>query len=147
MSKPKKYKDKDLREIILLAVYEGTTFHKKHSGDFNLINQCYQFLARDANMRKEYDAALEMYDRFAEDSVLTGSILDDIPTRVDKLGNVDLAPGYLKRAELNLNRLRWILEKRNKKYKSNIVEDMGNGPGSLCAIILPPKNEKDITGE
>lgn len=77
-----------------------------------------------------------------EEDLMLGKVWDEVTkkTKVDQLGNEDIATGYLRLAEKREATMKWFLEKRNKKYQFiNTVED---NKGNLSVVIMPKKAEE-----
>ena len=135
------YTDEQLKAKMLEDVFHGTSFRETFKNDYTNCMRCWGFLRTDKAFKKEYAEILEMRLSGVEEDIITGRILDNLPTKVDRDGNEDLAPGYLKRAEAQIERYKWLLFKRNSKYQKQ--ESTGDGE-KLKVLVLPEKVKKEI---
>lgn len=76
-----------------------------------------------------------------EEEVITGRIFNTIPTKADRNGSMDIAPGYLKLAELQNARFKWILEKRDERYKEKTKLQDAVASGAKITIEMPAKDD------
>jgi hypothetical protein len=148
MAKPKTtdkktYTDDELKEIMLNSLFSGSNFRKVFGTDLENCMRCWELLRTDKKFYKQYGEVINMKLSGMEEEVITGSVFDNLPTKVDKLGNLDLAPGFLKQAEIQLNRAKWLLEKRNENYSSkDIASAMAEG---AQVLVMIPKREDDTS--
>jgi hypothetical protein len=141
-AKVRKMSDDELKALMIQTVYDGTTIKRRFDRAPDILSRCWQLLCDDVDFSKKYENALLMYVKIAEEELLTGAFLENIPEKVDKLGNADLAAGHLRRAELHMKRMQWILERRMKQYqpKGNLAEAVEAG---AKIIIEMPEKESD----
>jgi hypothetical protein len=141
--------DEQLSVWMLQCLINRTTFRKELSDNIQAIIRCYKILTSNLEFSKQYkDLMYYRIDEIEED-VLTGDDLDldMIPKKYDKYGNADLAPGYLRRAELAMKNKQWILERRNKLYQAKSQQDITTDGQALNAVILPGKAPKQESEE
>jgi hypothetical protein len=75
-----------------------------------------------------------------EEEVNTGRIFNTVPTKADRNGSMDIAPGYLKLAELQNARFKWILEKRDERYREKTKLQDAVASGAKITIEMPAKD-------
>ena len=141
MAKKKTYSDEELKQKMLEDIFRGTSFRDTFKDDFETCMRCWDFLRKDKEFKKRYNEILEMRLSGMEEDIISGKILENIPRKVDRQGNVDLAPGYLRQAEAQIERYKWLLFKRNAKYQK---PDQVLDAEKLKVIVLPEKNKKEI---
>jgi hypothetical protein len=133
--------DEDLKAYILESVCEGKTYRKQFRKDYKTLIRIIDLFNKDIEFNKTYKSLLDMRISEVEECVLNGTFLEDIPTVVDKLGNIDLAPGYLRLAEMQHKRAHWILERRNAAYMNKTQQDITSEGKQLGCVIIPSKAE------
>lgn len=141
MAKKKTYSDEELKQKMLEDIFRGTSFRDTFKDDFETCMRCWDFLRKDKEFKKRYNEILEMRLSGMEEDIISGKILENIPRKVDKQGNVDLAPGYLRQAEAQIERYKWLLFKRNAKYQK---QEQTLDAEKLNVIVLPSKEKKEI---
>ena len=141
MAKKKTYSDEELKQKMLEDIFRGTSFRDTFKDDFETCMRCWDFLRKDKEFKKRYNEILEMRLSGMEEDIISGKILENIPRKVDKQGNVDLAPGYLRQAEAQIERYKWLLFKRNAKYQKH---EQTLDAEKLNVIVLPSKEKKEI---
>ena len=141
MAKKKTYSDEELKQKMLEDIFRGTSFRDTFKDDFETCMRCWDFLRKDKEFKKRYNEILEMRLSGMEEDIISGKILENIPRKVDRQGNVDLAPGYLRQAEAQIERYKWLLFKRNSKYQK---QEQTLEADKLKVIVLPEKNKKEI---
>ena len=141
MAKKKTYSDDELKQKMLEDIFRGTSFRDTFKDDFETCMRCWDFLRKDKEFKKRYNEILEMRLSGMEEDIISGKILENIPRKVDRQGNVDLAPGYLRQAEAQIERYKWLLFKRNSKYQK---QEQTLDADKLKVIVLPEKNKKEI---
>ena len=141
MAKKKTYSDEELKQKMLEDIFRGTSFRDTFKDDFETCMRCWDFLRKDKEFKKRYNEILEMRLSGMEEDIISGKILENIPRKVDRQGNVDLAPGYLRQAEAQIERYKWLLFKRNAKYQK---QEQTLEADKLKVIVLPEKNKKEI---
>lgn len=141
MAKKKTYSDEELKQKMLEDIFRGTSFRDTFKDDFETCMRCWDFLRKDKEFKKRYNEILEMRLSGMEEDIISGKILENIPRKVDRQGNVDLAPGYLRQAEAQIERYKWLLFKRNAKYQK---QEQTLDADKLKVIVLPEKNKKEI---
>lgn len=148
MAKPKSsdkitYSDEDLKGIMLNDLFSGSNFRVTFKSDMETCMRCWEILRVDKAFYKQYSEIIAMKLTGIEEDTITGRHMENVHTKVDQLGNEDLAPGYLKMAELQNKRLQWILEKRNEKYSSkDISSALVEG---AQVLVMIPKREDDTS--
>ena len=140
-AKVRKMSDDELKALMIQTVLDGTTLKRRFDRAPDLLARCWKLLCEDLDFSKRYENALLMYVKLAEEELLTGAFLENIPEKVDKYGNADLAGGHLKRAELHMKRMQWILERRMKQYqpKGNLSDAVE--AGAKIIIEMPPMED------
>ena len=141
MAKKKTYSDEELKQKMLEDIFRGTSFRDTFKDDFETCMRCWDFLRKDKEFKKRYNEILEMRLSGMEEDIISGKILENIPRKVDRHGNVDLAPGYLRQAEAQIERYKWLLFKRNAKYQK---QEQTLEAEKLNVIVLPSKEKKEI---
>ena len=141
MAKKKTYSDEELKQKMLEDIFHGTSFRDTFKDDLDSCMRCWDFLRKDKEFKKRYNEILEMRLSGMEEDIISGKILENIPRKVDRQGNVDLAPGYLRQAEAQIERYKWLLFKRNAKYQK---QEQTLDADKLKVIVLPEKNKKEI---
>lgn len=141
MAKKKTYSDEELKQKMLEDIFRGTSFRDTFKDDFETCMRCWDFLRKDKEFKKRYNEILEMRLSGMEEDIISGKILENIPRKVDRQGNVDLAPGYLRQAEAQIERYKWLLFKRNAKYQK---QEQTLDAEKLNVIVLPSKEKKEI---
>lgn len=141
MAKKKTYSDDELKQKMLEDIFRGTSFRDTFKDDFETCMRCWDFLRKDKEFKKRYNEILEMRLSGMEEDIISGKILENIPRKVDRQGNVDLAPGYLRQAEAQIERYKWLLFKRNSKYQK---QEQTLDADKLKVIVLPEKKKKEI---
>ena len=141
MAKKKTYSDDELKQKMLEDIFRGTSFRDTFKDDFETCMRCWDFLRKDKEFKKRYNEILEMRLSGMEEDIISGKILENIPRKVDRQGNVDLAPGYLRQAEAQIERYKWLLFKRNSKYQK---QEQTLDAEKLNVIVLPEKKKKEI---
>ena len=139
--KKQQYTDDELKDKMLQDIFRGTSFRDTFKDDFETCMRCWDFLRKDKEFKKRYNEILEMRLSGMEEDIISGKILENIPRKVDRQGNVDLAPGYLRQAEAQIERYKWLLFKRNAKYQK---QEQTLDADKLKVIVLPEKNKKEI---
>jgi hypothetical protein len=137
------YSDEELKQYILDSVTLGSNYRKQFRSNYTLLLRVMGLFSADGDFTRAYEKILATRIEDMEEALLNGTYFEDIPQRVDKLGNVDLAPGYLKMAELKAKAAQWALERRNKKYRTQVQQDITSNGEALNAIVLPAKQPKD----
>lgn len=143
LSDAKKMTDDELKDLMIQCLVMGTTYSRKFQDSPELKVRCWELLSSDKEFEKKYQEMLHMHLKVAEEKLLTGEFLDNIPQTVDKLGNVDLARGHLRKAELEMKRLQWLLERRDSRYKPNALPLVDDGSGGLRIVVQMPEKETD----
>lgn len=141
-SAPVVYDDNELKAIMLNDLFLDSNFRDTFRHDLTTCMRCWEILRTDKDFYHDYSRVIEMKLSGIEEDLLTGKYFNKIPTKVDQLGNEDIAPGYLKLAEIKSNRLKWILEKRNDKY--NNKELNGTVSDGAKVVVIIPKREDDV---
>lgn len=141
MAKKKTYSDEELKQKMLEDIFRGTSFRDTFKDDFETCMRCWDFLRKDKDFKRRYNEILEMRLSGMEEDIISGKILENIPRKVDRQGNVDLAPGYLRQAEAQIERYKWLLFKRNAKYQK---QEQTLDAEKLNVIVLPSKEKKEI---
>lgn len=141
MAKKKTYSDEELKQKMLEDIFRGTSFRDTFKDDFETCMRCWDFLRKDKEFKRRYNEILEMRLSGMEEDIISGKILENIPRKVDRQGNVDLAPGYLRQAEAQIERYKWLLFKRNAKYQK---QEQTLDAEKLNVIVLPSKEKKEI---
>ena len=92
-------------------------------------------------MRELFYKTLEHRVDFLEDQLSSGEIFNEVSkhTRVDSLGNVDIAPGYLNLAKAKAETIKFFLEKTRKQYKDSTIDNLPK----LGVVIMPSKETND----
>lgn len=143
ISDAKAMTDDELKDLMLQCLVMGTTYSIKFRDAPSMKVRCWFLLASEPEFKKKYEEMLMMHISVAEERLLTGEFLENLPQTVDKLGNVDIARGALRKAELDMKRMQWVLERRDKKYQSKIQQDITSNGEALNAIVLPAKLPKE----
>jgi hypothetical protein len=139
-----KLTDDELKVQMLNWLVDGQSFQHRFKKDYRVPLRCWRLLANDKEFAVDYNDLLMSHVQMAEVQLLTGDFLNDLPSTIDRDGNVDIARGHLRRAEITMKRLQWILEKRNKNYQSKSnLSDVLDADGMVNAIILPMKKDKE----
>lgn len=141
MAKKKTYSDEELKQKMLEDIFRGTSFRDTFKDDFETCMRCWDFLRKDKDFKRRYNEILEMRLSGMEEDIISGKILENIPRKVDRQGNIDLAPGYLRQAEAQIERYKWLLFKRNAKYQK---QEQTLDAEKLNVIVLPSKEKKEI---
>ena len=141
----KVYTDDELKGIMLKDLFSNSSFRVTFKDDMGTCMRCWDIVRSDKEFYKEYTEILNMKLTGMEEDLLTGKVFEKIPTKVDQLGNEDLAPGYLKLAEIQSKRLQWIMEKRNEKYTGKELNSIV-GDGAKILVMIP-KREDDSSEE
>lgn len=134
--------DKVFKEVMLNALFNGSSFREVYKDDRTSCIRCWDILQNDEKFRKEYNKVLDMQIAGKEEELASGALFKDLPTCVDKLGNIDLAPNYVRVAELKAKQAYWLLEKRVSEYSKKIDVNASGSP--LGVMILPNKLPKEI---
>lgn len=137
------YSDDDLKEAMLYDLFTNSNFRVRFKNDLRTCMRCWDILRLDKEFYKQYCEVITMKLSGMEEDLITGKDLEQIPIKVDALGNQDIASGYLKLAEIKTNRLKWILEKRNEKYSAKHA-DTSVVEGAKVLVMIP-KREDDTS--
>jgi hypothetical protein len=111
MAKPKKsifYTDEDLKDIMLQSLFADSNFRNSFKDDMESCMRCWDILQNDKEFYKKYKEVINMKISGMEEEVITGRVFNNVPTKADRSGSLDIAPGYLKLAELQNARFKWI---------------------------------------
>lgn len=141
------YSDDELKNFVINCMMTGSNYRKAFKSDYLTLLRVVNLLSTDPVFAKAYRDLLEHRLQHMEEDLLNGTYLEDIPRKFDKLGNEDLAPGYLKLAEMQIRNAQWMLERRNKKYQARMQQDITSNGEALNAIVLPAKQPKDDSVE
>ena len=145
-TKPAKptYTDEDLKQIMLQSLFADSNFRITFKDDLDSCMRCWGILQNDKDFLAKYKDVINMKISGMEEEVITGRIFNTIPTKADRNGSMDIAPGYLKLAELQNARFKWILEKRDERYRE---KQAATQPQTLGVLVLPNKVEKEVDSE
>ena len=141
--KPRDYTDEELKKYIIDSVAEGHNYRMQLRRDYATLLRVINLFASDEEFLRLYEKVLASRIAEMEESLLNGTYFDDVPQKVDKLGNVDLAAGYLRQAELKAKTAQWILERRNKAYRAKSQQDITSNGKSLGCVVIPAKEDSD----
>ncbi len=135
------YTDDELKNFVINCMMTGSNYRKAFKSDYLTLLRVVNLLSTDPVFAKAYRDLLEHRLQHMEEDLLNGTYLEDIPQKFDKLGNADLAPGYLKLAEMQIKNAQWMLERRNKKYqpKANLADALE--AGAKIIIEMPPMED------
>jgi len=137
------YTDAELKQYILDSVAFGANYRQQLCNEYPTLLRVINLFSSDEDFVRSYEKILAGRITEIEENLLTGAYFEDIPVKVDKLGNVDLSAGYLRKAELKAKTAQWILERRNRQYQAKMQQDITSDGQCLNAIILPSKIAKE----
>lgn len=137
------YTDDDLKQAMLNDLFINSNFRARFKDDLVTCMRCWEILRTDKDFYHLYSDVIQMKLTGMEEELIVGKDLENLHLKVDALGNQDVAPGYLRLAEIRTNRLKWILEKRNEKYSSKITE--GSAVDGAKVVVVIPKREDDTS--
>lgn len=143
----KQWNDIELKQLMIDLLLKKTTFRLYFKDSTVNILKCYDILRSDKDFARLYSDTLYQSINDIEEDLLLGVDLDNIPLKYDKMGNADLALGYLKKAELKIKNAQWVLERRNKLYQAKSQQDITTDGQALNAVILPSKMDKQTDEE
>lgn len=135
------YTDEDLKDIMLKSLFADSNFRISFKDDMESCMRCWDILQNDKEFYKKYKDVIAMKISGMEEEVITGRIFNTVPTKADRNGSFDIAPGFLKLAELQNARFKWILEKRDERYREKQASTQAQ---ALGVLILPEKQAKEI---
>lgn len=137
------YTDAELMQHILDSVAIGHNYRKQLRNEYPTLLRVINLFSSDKDFLERYEKILATRISEMEENLLTGSFFDNIPQKVDKLGNVDLSAGYLRQAELKAKTAQWILERRNKAYQAKSQQDITSNGQALGCVVIPAKESSD----
>ena len=129
---------------MLQSLFADSNFRITFKDDLESCMRCWDILQNDKHFLARYKDAINMKISGMEEEVITGRIFNTVPVKSDKYGNMDIAPGYLRLAELQNARFKWILEKREERYREKQASLQAQ---TLGVLVLPNKVEKEVDGE
>lgn len=129
--------DKALKKEMLDLLFQNKSFRIVYKDDRDTCMRCWNLLQSDKDFRNEYNDILKMRIYAREEEVITGSLFSGLPLKVDNLGNADIAPGYLRQAEILTKQAQWLLERRVAAYSPKLDVTQEGNP--LGVVILPHK--------
>lgn len=138
------YTDEDLKQIMLQSLFADSNFRITFKDDIESCMRCWDILQNDTDFLKKYKDVISMKISGMEEEVITGRIFNTVPTKADRNGSLDIAPGYLKLAELQNARFKWILEKRDERYREKQASIQAQ---TLGVLVLPNKVDKEVNDE
>lgn len=137
------YTDAELKQYILDSVSFGQNYRHQLGKDYPTLLRVINLFSSDEDFVRSYEKILAGRITEIEENLLTGQYFEDIPVKVDKLGNVDLSTGYLRKAELKAKTAQWILERRNRQYQAKMQQDITSNGQSLGCVVIPAKDSVD----
>jgi len=144
MAKPKptktSYTDEDLKQIMLKSLFADSNFRITFKDDLDSCMRCWDILQNDKDFLARYKDVINMKISGMEEEVITGRIFNTVPTKADRNGAMDIATGYLKLAELQNARFKWILEKRDERYREKTKLQDAVASGAKITIEMPAKD-------
>lgn len=144
MAKPKQtktsYSDEDLKQIMLQSLFADSNFRITFKDDLDSCMRCWDILQNDKDFLKKYKDVINMKISGMEEEVITGRIFNTVPTKADRNGSLDIAPGFLRLAELQNARFKWILEKRDERYREKTKLQDAVASGAKITIEMPAKD-------
>lgn len=135
------YSDEDLKQIMLQSLFADSNFRITFKDDLDSCMRCWDILQNDKDFLAKYKDVINMKISGMEEEVITGRIFNAVPTKADRNGAFDIAPGFLRLAELQNARFKWILEKRDERYREKQANTQAQ---TLGVLILPEKQAKEV---